>query len=490
LCSLALGFVGSSATGEDLVSMRLMGDLIVDGGLEIVVFDSAHDRLHAIGSAGRYVIDFRTDGPPVVASRHRFVQDQRWDATSIVVDPAGRGFAAVSWVPERSDAAPGRAQIIDLETGDPVGDFAIGYQPDCLVFSPDGSMLYAANEGEPFDTNRLGAITIADLGSIESPDDFFGFDAIQTYTFEERFLAEGLDLSPLRVRPEFSDEPSIDIEPEYIAPAEGGAWVALQENNALAYFDLGSRSWTRLIPLGVLAFPFDVSETDGPRLHSGRGFGLLPLPDSIALFESEDQRFIVTANEGEKLERRELRLSEAIEQGRIDPERVAQLRAAFGDLEARGIDQLYISTIDGDLDGDGDIDQLCVQGGRSVSIYNELTGMLVWNSGSQIELVTGMLFPDRYNQGDSRSDRAGPEPEGIAIQEHQGRTLMAIGLERTSAVMLYDITEPEAPELLDAVALSTGCAGPEGLAFFTRNDRLHLAVASEVGGCLSVYVIE
>lgn len=470
--------------------MRLAGDTFVEGGLEIVVYDDEHDRLHAIGSAGRFEIRFGEDGRAHVLRRHRFREDEDWDATSMAIDPAGRGFAAVSWVPGPPDAGSGMAQIINLETGEPVSAFAIGHQPDCLVFSPDGSVLYAANEGEPFDTDLPGAVTFVELNGIEFSDHFRGFDGAQTCTFGDHRLGDGFDPSLLRIRPEHRLEPDIDIEPEYIAPTDGGAWVALQENNALAYFDLGSRTWTRLIPLGVLGFPFDMSETDGARLRTVDGFGLLPLPDSIAVYESEGERYIVTANEGEGLEGHELRLGEAIEQGVIDPERVALLNESMGDLRASGVHQLYISTIDGDIDGDGDLDQLCVQGGRSVSIIRERTGELIWNSGSQIELITGMLFPDRYNQGDSRSDRAGPEPEGIAICAYAGRMLMAIGLERTSSVMLYDITQPAAPELLHAVVLNEACAGPEGLTFYTRNDRLHLAVASEVGGCLSIYVIE
>ena len=128
----------------------------------------------------------------------------------------------------------------------------------------------------------------------------------------------------------------------------------------------------------------------------------------------------------------------------IDPVRVERLRDEFGDLGEHGVDRVYISTIDGDLDEDGDIDQLCVQGGRSFSIIDETSGVTVWNSGAQIELMTGMLFPGLYNAGDERSDRAGPEPEGIAITGTAGEVT-----ERIQALADLGVTDFAAVEFAD-----------------------------------------
>lgn len=470
--------------------MRLVADTKVEGGLEIVAYDAMHDRLHAIGANGRYVLNLEVDGRASILSERLFSQTQPWDATSLAIDPAGRGFAAVSWIPDVPDSVPGVVQIIDLESGDPVWQFYIGHHPDCLMFSPDGSVLYAANEGEPHSTDHVGAITLAELDGIEKASDFAGYNSIITYPLEESNLAEDVDLSVLRIRPEHRASPGVDIEPEYIATTREGAWVSLQENNGLAYFDLASRTWSVVRSMGVLSFPFDISHTDGVRLHSGDGFGLLPLPDTIVAYEAMGRTFIVSANEGEKLAGHELRLGDAVEQGLIDPKRLERLRAEYPDLKAAGVDRLVISSIDGDLDGDGDIDQLCVQGGRSVSIIDAATGIAVWNSGPQIELITGIESPEKYNADDARSSRAGPEPEGIAIGSFEGRTLMAVGLERTNAIMLYDITNPYAPVFLDTIALSDGCEGPEGMTMFIRDGALHLAVASEKGGCLSMFVVE
>lgn len=490
LISLVLFCVASASTVRaQQLRLEIVADTFVEGGVEIVLYDPAHDRIHAIGASGRMVVGFDESTCAEVLRTATFSETQDWEATSIALDPAGRGFGVVSWVPSPPDAVPGMVQVIDLATGDPVWQFTIGFHPDCLMFSPDGRFLYAANEGEPHTTDHIGAISVADLRGIRAIEDFAGFNSVRTYPIDDLNLGEGVRLDGLRITPEHGDYPGVNIEPEYIAASDGGAWVSLQENNGLAYFDIEQRKWTRVIPLAPLSFAFDPSETDGARLHSGEGFGLLALPDTIARYEQLGRSYIVTANEGEKTAGHELRIGDAVEAGLIDPARIAALERDFGDLEASGVGRLFISTIDGDVDGDGDLDILCPQGGRSVSIIDEETGVVVWNSGPQIELLTAMMFPDQYNAGDSRSDRAGPEPEGIALKAHGGRTLMAVGLERTNAVMLYDVTNPYAPAFLDAVALSSECQGPEGLSIFEREQRLFLAVASEEGGCLTIYEI-
>ncbi len=489
ICLMLFCVANASTLRAQGLKLEPVADTIVEGGVEIVLYDPTHDRVHAIGASGRMVVGFDESTRAEVLRTATFSDTQDWEATSIALDPAGRGFGVVSWVPSPPDSVPGMVQVISLATGDPVWQFTIGFHPDCLMFSPDGQFLYAANEGEPHSTDHLGAITVADLRGIQTIEDYAGFNSVRTYPVDDLNLGEGVGLDGLRITPEHQSYPGVNIEPEYIASTNGGAWVSLQENNGLAYFDIEQRKWTRVIPLAPLSFAFDPSETDGVRLHSGEGFGLLAMPDTIVHYEQHGRSYIVTANEGEKTAGHELRIGDAIEAGLIDPERVAALERDFGDLEASGVDRLFISTIDGDIDGDGDLDVLCPQGGRSISIIDAETGVVIWNSGPQIELLTGMLFPDQYNAGDSRSDRAGPEPEGIALKEHNGRALMAVGLERTNAVMLYDISNPYAPAFLDAVALSSECQGPEGLSIFEREQRLFLAVASEEGGCLTVYEI-
>lgn len=486
---IGLGAVQALAAGHPGPTLRPAGSVPIADGVEIVVFDHAHQRLHAIGPRGRMELGFDDSGQPALLRTHSFSDTQDWEPTSIAIDPAGRGFGVVTWIPDPPDTLPGMAQVFDLATGEPVWQFTIGFHPDCVVFTPDGRHLLAANEGEPHTTDHLGAITVADLSEIERPADFAGFNRTRTYPIDDLNLAEGVDLSVLRITPDHAAYPAVNIEPEYIAPTNAGAWVSLQENDGLAYFDLAARKWTSVHRFDPLSFPFDASETDGFSLHSGEGFGMLPMPDTIVIYEADGRQYLVTANEGDKSEGYSMRLGEAIEAGLIDPAAVRRLKDRFGDLDAHGVARLVISTIDGDLDADGDLDILCPLGARSVSIIDIQTGTVVWNSGPQMELITGMLDPQRYNAGDSRSDRAGPEPEGLAIGQLGERTLLAVGLERADTVLLYDISNPLSPIHLDAAFLGAGCSSPEGMTFFERDGRHYLAVAGEIGGCLTVFQV-
>lgn len=476
----------ASAQGQ-AITLQQVSSTHVPDGIEIVAYDPAPRRIHAIGASGYMRFGFNEQSGAELLSTSAFSNTHQWEPTSIAIDPNGRGFAVVSWIPDPADSVPGIAQIIDLETGIPVWQLNIGYHPDCLMFTPDGNYLLAANECEPRATNRVGAITVLDLRGIRVPGDFAGFNEAITYEFSEPNLGTGVDLSSIRIAPEHRENPGVDIEPEYIAADNAGAWVSLQENNALAYFDLESRTWSRLLPLGMRSFAFDGSETDGIKLIPGEGFGMLALPDTIVRTTIGGRAYLVVANEGEKSDAHSLRLSDAIKQGLVDPAAIKRVQAQVGDLETSGYGRLFVSTIDGDLDGDGDLDILCPLGARSISIIDSETGITVWNSGPQIELISGVLFPDRYNAGDSRSDRAGPEPEGIAVTTINGRTLMSVGLERVDAVMLYDISDPFAPTLLDAQPLTDACQSPEGMTFFEHEGRAFLAVGGEIGGCLTVF---
>lgn len=166
----------------------------------------------------------------------------------------------------------------------------------------------------------------------------------------------------------------------------------------------------------------------------------------------------------------------------------------------------------GDTDGDGDFDRLYVFGARSFSVRRADAG-LVFDSGEQIEQITAAALPDFFNAGhttnarDDRSDDKGPEPEGLAVGKAFGRTYAFVGLERVGGVLVYDLTDPSAPRLVQYVnnrvftidpqagtlAATVGDLGPEGLTFIPSEDspngRPLLVVANEVSGTTTVYEI-
>lgn len=83
------------------------------------------------------------------------------------------------------------------------------------------------------------------------------------------------------------------------------------------------------------------------------------------------------------------------------------------------------------------------------------TGSLVWDSGDQLEHLTADRLPAHFNSNndennfDNRSDNKGPEPEGVAVGQVGGKTYAFVGLKRIGGVMVYDVTDPQAPVFQD-----------------------------------------
>jgi hypothetical protein len=104
---------------------------------------------------------------------------------------------------------------------------------------------------------------------------------------------------------------------------------------------------------------------------------------------------------------------------------------------------------------------------------------------------------------DTRSENKGPEPEGVVVGEHLGRTYAFVGLERTGGIVVYDVAQPTSPQFETYVNPrdfsaeyelpdepgdigTAGDVGPEGLAFIpfflSPNGRALLVAANEVSG--------
>ncbi|MEZ4918374.1 MAG: esterase-like activity of phytase family protein [Saprospiraceae bacterium] len=169
--------------------------------------------------------------------------------------------------------------------------------------------------------------------------------------------------------------------------------------------------------------------------------------------------------------------------------------------------RLVVTTIDGDLDNDGDYDELIGFGGRSIAIWKASTGELIWDSGDELEKVTaldpdfGALFNANFNNTifQNRSDDKGPEPEGVFLQElPTGERLAFVSMERTGGILVYDLQDPFEPKLLEYVNTRSldslgGDLGTEGLLFIPKNESpngTHLLVAChEVSGTVAVFEV-
>ncbi|MEM8650484.1 MAG: choice-of-anchor I family protein [Pseudomonadota bacterium] len=388
------------------------------------------------------ILDISTPSTPTQVSR-------------LSLDPFGAGVNSVAF--------KNGVLAIALEA-DPVTDFGsvaffdnggsflnqveVGSLPDMVTFTPDGSKVLVANEGEPDDgVDPDGSVSIIDIsGGVGSASVttalFTGFNGQ-----EDALRAQGVRIFP-------DATASQDLEPEYIAVSGDGstAYVALQEANALGVLDIIAGEFTDLVGLGLKEYTaLDASDRDdGINIQDLPVFGLY-MPDAIATYEVNGETFIVTANEGDDR-------GDADEDERGDAIRLKDLEdvTSFGRdgveldpsidealLEDEVLGRLTVSSLDGDIDGDGDIDQIVAYGGRSFSIWKE-DGTRVYDSGDDFEQITAQLVPEIFNSNgdpdsfDSRSDNKGPEPEGVTVGQFGGRTLAFIGLERVGGVMVYD----------------------------------------------------
>src|SRR6185503_7711029 len=140
------------------------------------------------------------------------------------------------------------------------------------------------------------------------------------------------------------------------------------------------------------------------------------MPDSIAAYTFQGQTYLVMSNEGDALDWPGFREDVRVSTLTLDPTafpNAAELK------QTNNLGRLAVSKVDGDIDGDGDFDELYAYGGRSFSIRTAL-GDLVYDSGDQFEQITAALYPTRFNASsvnntfDNRSPSKGPETEGIA----------------------------------------------------------------------------
>jgi hypothetical protein len=278
----------------------------------------------------------------------------------------------------------------------------------------------------------------------------------------------------------------------------GNLLVTLQEANTVAVFDLTSRSFTSLLPLGTVDHSLkgnalDVNDKDGAidiKPWDVRG---LRMPDAIADVEIGGQGYFLTANEGDDR-------GEAQRVGDILAGKVAGVSIDAA-VKTTGLERLNISTVDGDTDGDGDIDVLHSYGGRSFTIF-DADGTVVFDSGAQFErLIAQYRVPNAFNNdtrgsdpdvvSDNRSDNKGPEPEGIAVGEIGGKTFAFVGLERDSGIMVYAITDPAKATFATYIECSSeGDVSPEVVQFVPAESSPTgapmLAVSFEISGTTSL----
>ncbi|MEL6554901.1 MAG: choice-of-anchor I family protein [Cyanobacteria bacterium J06621_11] len=513
------------------LSFERIGSFTSEVGAEIAAYDAQRELLYVV--SGDTVLEVLSLSDPTAPTQVATVDIAEFGAPVAGANSIAysNGLVAVALEAE-NQTDNGVVALVDIELAtasdnvlDAVQVFVVGSLPDMVTFTPDGSKILVANEGEP-DTveNEDGTESVVDPnGSISVIDisgdfaslsqsnvataDFLEFDGR-----EAELRADGVRIFPDATAAQ-------DFEPEYIAVSPDGtkAFVTLQENNAIAIVDVETATVESIQPLGLKDFSLpgnglDASDDDGAiNIQEQPVFGLY-MPDSIASFESNGETFYVIANEGDDR-------GDADEEGRGDAIRLKDLsdvvslgrsglsldesfdaQVEAGLLEDEALGRLTISSVDGDTDGDGDLDQIVSYGGRSFSVLDS-DGNIVFDSGDQIARITAEQTPELFNANDgdpeefdTRSDNKGAEPEAVTTGVIDGKPYAFVGLERAGGgVLVYELSNPTQPEFVQYIRSDEDIA-PEGLVFIPEEDSPNgqplLTVANEESNTVAVYEID
>lgn len=153
------------------------------------------------------------------------------------------------------------------------------------------------------------------------------------------------------------------------------------------------------------------------------------------------------------------------------------------------------------INGNGPcVDELFAYGGRSLTIW-DANGNQIYDTGNDIEQITGTAFPGNFNSQDDndtfddRSDDKGPEPEGITTGVVGGQIYAFALLERIGGVIVYNISNPQSPKFVQYINnrdfAGNGDLAPEGVVFIPGRDAPGLfplvAVANEETGTTTLY---
>ena len=405
-----------------------------ESAAEISAFDRNSNRLFVTNANDNTldVLDIVDPSNPVLA----FTIDlSPYGAAPNSVAVKRRGIVAVA-VENDDTQAPGSVVFFNND-GSFINQLTVGPLPDMLTFSPNGNWLLVANEGEPNDD-----YTIDPEGSISIIPTFGGKRWISRLKDKNVRTADFKKFNLNNIDPEiriFGPNATVaqDLEPEYITIPRWSryAYVSLQENNAIAEVDIFKAKVTKLFALGNQdhnVVPLDASNRDDAINIQNWPVQGFYQPDAITSYRSFGYTFLVTANEGDARDydgfSEEVRVNDLA----LDPDAFPNANEL---QEDENLGRLRVTDANGDIDNDGDYDQLFSYGSRSFSIWTR-NGYLVYDSKSDFEEITAELIPENFNSNndendsaDSRSDDKGPEPEAVTIGTIKNRTFAFVGLE-------------------------------------------------------------
>jgi len=498
--NLNLTPIGSFSTG-----------IFAESTAEQTAYDPITQRLF-VTSSGQQRINILDISNPTSPSLFKPIDVSEFGSPNSVSYNNGRFAVSVTNpMPQNS----GLVLFFDSEGNSIHDPVSVGSVPDSLTFTPDGTKIIVANEGElsdDYSEDPQGSVSIIDLATFN----------VTTANFDGVSIPDNVRLFGPN-----ADNPSQNLEPEFVTVSQDStkAYVTLQENNAIAVVDIASGQVEKVIGLGFKDYSLppnalDASNEDGAIniANYDNLFGMYQ-PDGITSYTVDGTTYLVSANEGDSRDfdffSEEVRVGDLL----LDP-------VAFPNAEElqkdENLGRLKVTNTLGNTDGDGDFDELYTFGGRSFSIF-DTDGELIFDSGDAFEQITAEFLPELFNSDDElnlfddRSDDKGPEPQAVTIAELFGRTIAFIGLERIGGIISYDITDPFNPFFLDYVnnrdfsvdfnlneegdpdptdeqLAAVGDLGLEGLLFIGANESPNgnplVVTANETSGTLSVFAVE
>jgi hypothetical protein len=499
-----------SGNGEIILNHITSFDPSTEGSTtEAIAYDAATHRIYATSAIqNRFdIIDFSNPAAPQTIR-------------SISMSAYGSGITGIAV--KNGIVAVGAPAKVDVDNGSIVffnsdGDFAtqvtVGTLPDMVCFTPDGNKVIIANEGQPNNSYSIdpeGSVSVIDvskgLNNINQTSvttlDFTKFNED-----EESLIASGVRKGSSK------STLSQDLEPEYITVSSDSkkAWVTLQENNSIAEIDLENNQITSIWGLGTKEYiqygnGADMSNNNGEVLIANWPVKGFYMPDAVGSFILNGSNYIVTANEGDEKEYAGLNERTTVGNNSVvlDPEKFphsAILKKNYN------LGNFRITNLNGDIDKDGDYDELYAVGSRSFSIFNADTKQLVYDSGDDFDYITsrhslyGSLFNSDHesNKLKGRSHTKGCEPEALAIATIGTNTYAFIGLERIGGIMAYNISDPENPVFVDykntrSFTAFAGDHGPEYVVYVSPdespNGQHYLLVSNEISGTITVFRVE
>jgi len=518
--------MGGSDDGVSLTHLgRYSTGVFDDGAAEIPAYDAGSQRLFVVNVSAD-AVDVLDVSDPSNPTKEDTLDVGKGGPNNVSVHD---GTVAIA-VEASNTQSNGEVAFYSASDLTETATVEVGPLPDMVTFADDGSYVLTANEGEPSDdysTDPAGSVSVIDIsggisGATAETASFTSFDGQESSLRERGIRIDGPDASA-----------SEDLEPEYIATDGTTAYVTVQENNALALVDIANAEVTGLQALGykdhsLSENALDAVEDDSVDITTQPVYGMYQ-PDTIETYTADGETYLVAANEGDAREYSALFETGVLKQvdgqwgldateddgDNIDTEVDA---SQFDDGVLGALSGLEVTTEYGDTDDDGVIEELHLFGARSFSVHDS-DGNRVYESGDALEQLVNDEQPDHFNSDDdengmdSESVASGPEPEGVAVGTVGTRPHAFIGLEEISAVVTYDVSDPQSPTNEDYIntrdfsvdpesgieegsksADAAGDLSPEGLEFVPEADSPVdaplLAVSYEVSGTTSLYRVE